>query len=238
MYTCISIIIKLLLHQFRFYYKITKTSLHTKNLCDERKHIPARRTGQISIHASAFCVKIFRDSGINSACVKIQCCICQCLQCLVSFPDKSSLIKSICIHDRHMRKHSSVFFFPISKSKHSAKIKFIFMEIGIQAIASRILVIQIGVCALADCLYLFFIGCSTHNGKDLTGEHHAYIVIIFTFHPIAMIIIIAVKPRMVCPIIDPFLPVCLAVKTLCKFIYRNCHCSSTDVMTAFFCISL
>ena len=68
---CLSILIILLRHQCRRDHQISKISSDPKYLCDHGQHIPACSTGKICIQSSSLIIKIFRNSRIHPAVLKI-----------------------------------------------------------------------------------------------------------------------------------------------------------------------
>ena len=104
-----------------------------------------------------------------------------------------------------MGKNRTIFFFAISKSKHSSQIKFFFLKIRVQPVASHLFFIQIQVCTFCNRSGLCIICDISHNRKYLTGQHHADMIIPFAFHRSAVIIIISVKPAISVFIRYPFL---------------------------------
>ena len=158
------------------------------------------------IHSSSPVIEILRDSRINPAHFKISSLFIQCMQSLIAFPCKASLIQCIGIHGRHMGEHSSIFFMTIGKAKHSAQIILTLMEIRIQTISTCFCIIQIGICRLYNLSDLFLLCSAGHNGKYLSCQHHAYAAVKMSFYCSGMIIIIAVEPSLILV----FYPFCLS----------------------------
>ena len=71
------------------------------------------------------------------------------------------------------------------------------MKICVQAIPSDFWFIKVMVRTFGYFLNLFIRCHISHNGKDLSGQHHTYVILMKTFNSISVIIIVAVKPSFV-----------------------------------------
>ena len=145
----------------------------------------------------------------------------------------TGFIQCICIHNCHMGKDCTIFLFAVCKSKHSSQIKFFFLEICVQTIATSVPVIQICICTFADCLYLLICGSTAHNGKYLTGKHHPHAVLrtgvissfvwnCTVFYLSSVVVIISVKPSLV-PILNPFVFPDVFHQPVCFFFQISAH---------------
>ena len=196
--------VKLLPHQGGTDFQVPVFSPDTEYFRQKRKQIPACGSGQVMVHPASLRVKIFRDTGINFTCPKLHGSIRQSLQRLISLPRKPSLVQRVCIHDCHMGESRTVFLFPIGKTEHPSQIRFQFVEVGIEAIATNPLFVQVFIRTLCYAANLFFRRRAPHNGKYLTGQHHAHPQGVFPFHLSAMVVVIAVKPPVSFPVRHPF----------------------------------
>ena len=148
----------------------------------------------------------------------------------MSLPDKSSLIQCIRIHDCHMGKHCTIFFFPIGKSKHSSEIKFLLFKICIQTISTGFLIKQKFVCTPADFFYLFLSRSFAHDCEHLSCQHHADFILFTVLNRISMIVIISVKPTHIIPGTDPFFLSDMLHQPLCLLhqIFSYLFCGNQD----------
>ena len=202
---------------------------------DHGHHVPAGRTGEVVVHAPAFVVEIFWDTGIDTAGFKVQCFLCQGFQCLPAFLGEAALIEGVGIHDGHVGEYCAVFLLAVGKAKHAAHVEFQFLEIGIQPVAANLFFVKVLVRTFTDTHNLLVRSGTAHDGEHLSGEHHAHAAVKDAFDPLLAVVVVAVKPAFLQPLLTAKMlhqPVSHGFQLFRKGLHRNRDGFAADVVMA------
>ncbi|MNV46242.1 hypothetical protein D3C71_1380660 [compost metagenome] len=145
------------------------------------------------VHATALLVDVLRDSRIYPALREVGAERVDGIQHGFAFLHKASLIQSIGVHHGHVTEHGSILFVAEGEAKCPAQILLDAAEPGIQSVAD-LLIKQMAVHRLNDGRNLLFRRNSAHDREDLAGERHPHALRMVPFHPLAIVVVIAIEP--------------------------------------------